>query len=83
MNLMRSFKSLTPQQKKSVYENRVHIVEANEGESLTELSRRTDNQWDIQTTAVYNNLFANEPLRGGEAVKVSVSRRYVAKPAKH
>jgi len=79
-NLMRSFKSLTPQQKESVYENRVHIVEAHEGEALSALSQRSENQWDIQTTAVFNDLFANEPLRGGEAVKVSVSRRYVAKP---
>jgi predicted Zn-dependent protease len=78
-NLMRSFKSLTPQQKNSVFENRVHIVEAHEGEALSELSRRSDNQWDIQTTAVYNDIFANEPLAGGEAVKVSISRRYVAK----
>jgi len=77
-NLMRSFKSLTPQQKRSVYENRVHIVEAREGETLKALSQRTDNQWDIQTTAVFNDLFANEPLRGGEAVKVSISRPYVA-----
>jgi predicted Zn-dependent protease len=82
-NLMRSFKPLTPQQKQSVYENRVHIVEAHEGESLTALSRRSNNEWDIQTTAVFNDVFANEPLRGGEAVKVSLSHRYVAKPPKH
>jgi predicted Zn-dependent protease len=78
-NLMRSFKSLTPQQKKSVYENRVHIVEAHEGEDLKTLSKRSGNDWDIQTTAVFNDLFANQPLTGGEAVKISVARRYVAK----
>ena len=78
-NLMRSFKSLTPQQKQSVYENRVHIVEAREGEALSDLSRRSNNDWDIQTTAVFNDLFANEPLRGGEAVKISASYPYVAK----
>jgi len=82
-NLMRSFKSLTPQQKKSVFENRVHIVEAREGESLTALSQRSNNEWDIQTTAVFNDLFANEPLSDGEAVKVSRSYRYVPKPTKH
>jgi len=82
-NLMRSFKSLTPQQKQSVYENRVHIVEAHEGEALKALSQRSNNDWDIQTTAVFNDLFANEPIRGGEAVKISISHRYVAKPQKH
>jgi predicted Zn-dependent protease len=82
-NLMRSFKSLTPQQKQSVYENRVHIVEAHEGEALKALSQRSNNDWDIQTTAVFNDLFANEPIRGGEAVKISISHQYVAKPPKH
>jgi predicted Zn-dependent protease len=79
-NVLRSFKSLTPQQKKSVFENRVHIVEAHEGERLTELSQRTGNQWDIQTTAVFNDLFANAPLRGSEAVKISQRRQYIPKP---
>jgi predicted Zn-dependent protease len=78
-NVLRSFKSLTPQQKDSVYENRVHIVEAHEGETLKELSQRTGNEWDIQTTAVFNDLFANAPLAGGEAVKVSKRSRYVPK----
>ncbi|MBW2400890.1 MAG: M48 family metalloprotease [Deltaproteobacteria bacterium] len=81
-NLMRSFKSLTPQQKNSVYENRVHIVEGHEGEDLKTLSKRSSNDWDIQTTAVFNDIFANQPLSGGEAVKISVARRYVAKRPK-
>lgn len=72
--LVRSFRPLTPQVRNSVYEDRLHIATANAGEDLAALSRRTDNEWDIQTTAVYNQMFSTTALTAGQLVKVAVSR---------
>ena len=60
----------------SIRETRLHITTAREGESLGELGERTRNEWDVQRTAVMNDLFANQPLAGGQPVKVAVSRLY-------
>jgi predicted Zn-dependent protease len=74
--VVRSFRPLTPQLRNSVREDRLHIARAQAGESIKELSLRTGNEWDIQTTAVINDLFANEPLADGQRVKIAVSRPY-------
>jgi len=74
--VVRSFRPLTQQLRNSVREDRLHIVEAHAEESLKDLSQRTSNEWDIQTTAVINDIFATEPLRAGQQVKVAVSRPY-------
>jgi predicted Zn-dependent protease len=75
-NVARSFRPLPPQLRSSVRETRLHLVEANEGESLKGLSERTGNEWDIQTTAVMNDVFANEPLGSSQLIKIAVSRPY-------
>ncbi len=49
---------------------------ARAGERIAGLSQRTGNEWDIQTTAVINDIFANEPLEAGQLVKIAVSRPY-------
>jgi hypothetical protein len=60
-----------------VRENRLHIVEARAGEDLAALSRRTENEWDLQTTAVMNDIFATASLADGELLKIAVSRPYL------
>jgi predicted Zn-dependent protease len=71
--LVRSFRPLAPQVRNSVYEDRVHIATAVAGETLASLSKRTNNQWDIQTTAVYNQMFSTTALAPGQLVKVAVA----------
>jgi predicted Zn-dependent protease len=56
---------------------RLRIVVAKSGESLTELSERTANRWDIQQTAVMNDLFANHVLDPGQLVKIAVAEDYL------
>ena len=45
-------------------------------ETLQALSERTENQWDLQQTAVVNDLVTDRPLEAGHLVKVAVSRPY-------
>jgi predicted Zn-dependent protease len=74
----RSFRPLTPKQRESIQETRLRIVPAREGEGLLELSQRTGNRWNLQQTAVMNDVFADSPLAAGQQVKVAVSERYEA-----
>jgi predicted Zn-dependent protease len=80
-SVARSFRALTPRERESIRETRLRIVEARVGETLGELSRRTGNRWNVQQTAVMNDLFADAPLRESQRIKVAVSERYEAAPA--
>jgi predicted Zn-dependent protease len=75
-NFVRSFRPLQPELRKSVRETRLRLAVARGGETIADLSRRSGNEWDIQTTAVMNDLFANQPLEAGQLVKIAVSRPY-------
>lgn len=75
-NVARSFRPLTPRERASIRETRLRLVQARADESIAELSRRTSNEWDIQMTAVMNDVFANERFEPGRLVKVAVSQPY-------
>jgi predicted Zn-dependent protease len=75
-SVARSFRSLTPRERDSIQETRLRVVEARAGESLGELAQRTGNRWNVQQTAVMNDLFADAPLREAQRLKVAVSERY-------
>jgi len=75
--VVRSFRPLSPQLRNSVRENRLRIVEARAGEDLAAVSERSDNEWDLQTTAVINDVFANAKLDDGQLLKVAVSTAYL------
>jgi predicted Zn-dependent protease len=75
-SVARSFRPLTPHERDSIRETRLRIVEARSGEGLREISDRTGNRWNVQETAVMNDVFADAPLREAQLVKVAVSERY-------
>jgi predicted Zn-dependent protease len=81
LNVPRSFRSLQPHERESIRETRLRIVAARAGESLSELSKRSANHWDIQQTAVMNDLFTTSTLEAGQLVKVAVAERYDPKAA--
>ena len=76
-NTMRSFRPLTPDQRKSIQATRLQIVEAKAGEGLGEISRRTRNTWDQSRTAVANGVSWTHEFSGGELVKVVQSEPYI------
>jgi len=79
-SVARSFRPLTPRERESIQETRVRIVEARAGETLPELSQRTGNRWNVQQTAVANDLFADSPLQSAQRLKIAVSERYEGAP---
>ena len=73
----RSFRSLTPLERHSVAVTQLQVVEAQAGESLGDLSRRTSNAWDDQRVAVLNALPVSHVFEGGESVKIAVAKPYL------
>ena len=72
----RSFRPINARERASIRETRLRVVPAQGGETLTQLSQRTRNAWNIQETAVYNGVFANHRFERGRPVKVAISQPY-------
>jgi predicted Zn-dependent protease len=79
-SVARSFRPLTPKERESIHETRLRIVPARDGETLAELSERTGNEWNIQQTAVMNDVFANDRLVADQLVKVAIPQPYGRPP---
>jgi predicted Zn-dependent protease len=73
-----SFHDLTSAERTSIKVTRLRVIPAREGESLADVSRRTDNQWDVKTTAVVNGIDAQAPLRTGQLIKVAQTEAYAS-----
>ncbi len=67
-----SFRPLTPAERASITELRLKVVAAREGETLAQLSRRTQDQWKLETTAVVNGIQPGASLKQGQLVKIAV-----------
>jgi predicted Zn-dependent protease len=71
-----SFRPMTSTERKSITETRLRVVSARSNESLTQLSKRKRNAWDIRTTAVMNGIDVKESLREGQLIKIAVIQPY-------
>jgi predicted Zn-dependent protease len=76
-----SFRPLTAEEAASIEELRVRIARAEPGETLTALSARTHNQWDLTFTSVANGVFAQDALTPGQRIKIAVKEHYQPAPA--
>ena len=68
-----SFRPLTAKEKASIRETRLRVVPARSGETLQQISKRTNNVWDVNVTAVVNGLDADQKLKKGQLIKVAIS----------
>ena len=82
LNTARSFGPLTAEQRDSIEETRLSLVEARSGEDLAALGDRTGNTWDPSQTAILNGLFVNHRFEAGEQVKIARTEPYVLKSPK-
>ena len=76
--VVNSFHDLTPAERASIKVTRIRIAQVLPGETLADVSRRMDNQWDLKMTAVINGVDENAPLRPGERIKVAQTEGYVS-----
>ena len=75
-----SFRPITPEETASIQELRVRSARALPGETLSELSARTHNQWDLTFTSVANGVFAHDALKPGQRIKIAVMEPYQPAP---
>jgi predicted Zn-dependent protease len=71
-----SLRALSAQERESITEERLRIVEARDGETLCELVDRTRARWSGEQTAVANALEGEASLREGQRIKVPIARDY-------
>lgn len=75
-NVTRSFRPLTDRERIEIFENRLRVVTAHEGETLADLSARVGNVWTLAKTAAVNRVEAGAKLDAGRLVKVAVRAPY-------
>lgn len=71
INTARTFRPLTPEERKMIRATRVRLVRARPSETLAELGERTGNILQPLPTAVLNAIFTNHVFDGGELVKIA------------
>lgn len=71
-----SLRSLTNNEMLSFYAKHFQVVEAQDGESLEELSCRLGNKLDLEMTGLINAKDKNELLKAGESVKIVLDVDY-------
>jgi predicted Zn-dependent protease len=78
----RSFRPLSPENRRTIQAHRLRVVTALPSESLQALGRRTGSAWTISRLALQNALFSNHVFEGGESVKISRAEPY-ERPGSH
>ncbi|NOX45858.1 MAG: M48 family metalloprotease [Chlorobi bacterium] len=75
-NTVHSIRKLTKEEKAGISSLKIHFAKANEGESLEDFSKRTNNNWDIETMVIMNNLEPGAKLTSGQLLKIAVEESY-------
>lgn len=78
--VLSSFHKLTESQRSSFKVHRVNIVRAREGETLKQLSHRSENQWALDHLAAMNGMSYDVRLRKGQLIKVAIAKQYSPGP---
>jgi predicted Zn-dependent protease len=73
-----SLRPLTSEERNSITGIRLRIAEAKSGETLAELSKRTDNVWEADYTAMINNIPEETILEKGQLIKIAKEEKYVS-----
>jgi len=73
---MASFRAASDDELRSVYEDRLRLVVARAGETVSEITKRTESEWSPARVAAVNAMMTGEKLGGGEAIKVSRREPY-------
>lgn len=75
--MVRSVRSLRPEERASVTVDRLRLARAKQGETIAEFSSRTKNVYDVHRTAIANDLEVSARLEKGQLLKIGVRESYV------
>jgi predicted Zn-dependent protease len=71
-----SLRPLSAEERAGLRERRLRVVEAEAGEGLAELGRRTGNRWSLEETAVANGIERDARLEAGRSIKIAAEVPY-------
>jgi predicted Zn-dependent protease len=71
-----SFHVMTDTERNSIHQNVVHVVKANDGETIEELSKRTNNVLDLDYTALINNVDLDTKLSADQWLKIGIKVKF-------
>ena len=71
-----TFRAPSRSELQQVYESRLRLVAAKQGETLSAVTRRAQSQWSVDKAAAANGMNDNDKLAGGESIKVSKREPY-------
>jgi len=71
-----TFRTPSERELSEVRENRLRLVTANQGETVSAVAKRAQNQWSVEKVAAANAMKASDELAGGEDIKVSKRESY-------
>jgi predicted Zn-dependent protease len=74
-----SFRSLTNDEAAQILVTQLHVVAAEQGETIAELAGRVNSPWSTDAIAVVNRKPASATLEAGELIKVGIQRSYAAR----
>ena len=72
-----SLRVITNDEKESIEIPVLRFIAANEGETIEAFNERSGNTWDMQLTAVMNNIPIDKPLKKGQLVKIARKEKYM------
>ena len=79
--MVASLRALTDEERVSFLVRQIRIVRARDGESLAELSARTQNILDDASTRLINGLSPDQTLEAQQAIKIVTESKYSPSPA--
>ncbi len=71
-----SFRPMTAKERGAITETRLRVVAARGSETLAQLSKRTNNAWNLKTTSLVNGIAPNQSLKKGQLIKTAVVQPY-------
>ena len=72
----KSLHPITESERNSITQTILKVVQAQEGENISELSERTGNTLSLEYLALINNLSPSTPLRSTQWLKIGVEVPY-------
>jgi len=75
-NTALSVRTLTIEERNSIKIHTLRIREALAGESIKDFNARTGNVWDVEITAIMNNIEPDIALEAGQLLKITVKENY-------
>ncbi|MCK5870463.1 MAG: hypothetical protein KAG45_07470 [Methyloprofundus sp.] len=71
-----TFHQLRSKEKMKIKQQRLRIISARSGESISALLKRVGSEWDKESCAIANNLQADVSLKKGQLIKVVISEPF-------